>query len=88
MKHRYLEVMFRKGKPLAAYLYLPRPSGTRVDRTVDAGHGVRVDLDETGKAIGVEVTAPSAVTATELNAILASHEIAALDADEWPSLAA
>jgi hypothetical protein len=24
MKERYLEVTFRKGKPLAAYVYLPR----------------------------------------------------------------
>lgn len=29
MKQRYLEVTFRKGKPLTAYLYLPRPTGTR-----------------------------------------------------------
>lgn len=25
MKHRYLEVTFRRGKPLAAYLYLAPP---------------------------------------------------------------
>ncbi len=48
MKRRYLEVTFRKGKPFAAYLYLPRPTGTRAARTVDAGRGVQVDFDEGG----------------------------------------
>jgi uncharacterized protein YuzE len=88
MKQRYLEVTFRKGKPLAAYLYLPRQSGERVARTLDGGHGIRVDLDSAGTAIGVEITTPGAVTVAELNAVLAEHGVAALDAEEWAPLAA
>lgn len=88
MKRRYLEVTFRKGKPLAAYLYLPRSAEARVARTLDGGHGIRADLDEHGALMGLEITAPSAVTASELNAILAQHGVPALDAEEWAPLAA
>lgn len=88
MKHRYLEITFRKGRPLAAYLYLPRESGARVARTVGAARGLRIDLDERDAPMGVEITAPTAVTIAELNAVLAQHGIAALDEDEWAPLAA
>ncbi len=88
MKQRYLEVTFRKGKPFAAYLYLPRPTAARAVRTLDAGHGVHIDVDSAGKAIGVEITAPTTVSVDELNGILAQHGIGALDAAEYAPLAA
>jgi uncharacterized protein YuzE len=88
MKHRYLEVTFRKGKPLAAYLYLPRPGGSRAARTLDAGHGVRVDVDAIGTLIGIEITAPAAVTVAEINAILVKHGVPELAEHELGPLAA
>jgi hypothetical protein len=88
MKQRYLEVTFRKGKPFAAYLYLPRATGARVSRTVDAGHGIHVDFTDQGQPLGVEITAPTAVTITQLNSALTQHGIAALDEQEWGPLAA
>jgi uncharacterized protein YuzE len=88
MKHRYLEVTFRKGKPFAAYFYLPRPTGCRAARTLDAGRGIHVDVDEHDKPIGIEITAPGAVTVAEVNAVLVKHGVAALEADEWAPLAA
>ncbi len=88
MKQRYLEVTFRKGKPLAAYLYLPRAAGARAARTLDGGHGIRIDLDDQGAPIGLEITAPSTVTVTELNSVLATFGVGALDAEEWAPLAA
>ncbi len=88
MKQRYLEVTFRKGRPLAAYLYLPRATGTRVARTLDEGHGLRVDLDQNDAPMGVEITEPGAVTAADLNAVLVRHGLAALGDDEWAPLAA
>jgi uncharacterized protein YuzE len=88
MKQRYLEVTFRKGKPFAAYLYLPRKVGARATRTLDAGQGVHVDLDEQGAPIGIEITAPGIVTVDQLNAVLAEHGVAALDDEEWSPLAA
>jgi uncharacterized protein YuzE len=88
MKQRYLQVTFRKGRPFAAYLYLPRPTGARAARTIDAGNGVRIDFDDRGTAMGVEITAPSAVSVAQLNAILAENGIAELDATEFAPFAA
>jgi len=88
MKHRYLEVTFRKGKPFAAYLYLPRPTGSRAVRTLDAGHGVRVDVDANGTPIGIEITSPGAVTVAEINAVLVRHGVPELADDELAPLAA
>jgi hypothetical protein len=62
MKQRYLEVTFRNGKPLAAYLYLPRQRGAKAVRTADAGRGVKIDYDTHQTPIGVEITAPSSIT--------------------------
>jgi len=43
MKWPYLEVTFRHGRPLAAYLYLSRSPGDRSRRTAKAGVGMIVD---------------------------------------------
>lgn len=88
MKQRYLEVTFRKGKPLAAYLYLPRPPGARTSRTSDAGRGVKIDYDASETPIGVEITAPSAITVDELISLLATLGIDQLDRNELAPLAA
>ncbi|HTL33014.1 MAG TPA: hypothetical protein VL326_07810 [Kofleriaceae bacterium] len=88
MKQRYLEVTFRNGKPLAAYLYLPRAAGAKAVRTSDAGRGVKVDFDAGETPIGVEITAPSAITIDELLALLASLGIDQLDRSELAPLAA
>ena len=88
MKQRYLEITFRKGKPFAAYLYLPRAAGAKAVRTLDGGHGIRIDLDERGGLIGLEITAPMAVTVSELNGVLARYGVAALNDEEWAPLAA
>jgi hypothetical protein len=44
MKDRYLEVTFRKGKPLAAYLYLPRQQNATSARTELVGAGLVADI--------------------------------------------
>lgn len=88
MKHRYLEVTFRKGKPLAAYLYLPRSPGAKAVRTADAGRGLRVDFDAKGAPMGVEITAPGLVSVAELNTTLAALGVEQLDPADWAPLAA
>jgi uncharacterized protein YuzE len=48
------------GEPYAAYVHLPnhpRTTGS-VKRTIEAGHGVLLDLDENDKLIGVEILLP------------------------------
>lgn len=88
MKHRYLEVTFRKGTPLAAYLYLPHAIGTKATSTVDGGRGMRVDLDERGRPIGIEITAPSLVSVVQLNETLAKYGVEPLGDEDWAPLAA
>jgi hypothetical protein len=88
MKHRYLEVTYRKGKPVAAYLYLPRDVGASAVRSEDAGNGLRIDYDAQGRALGVELTAPRLATVEQLNAVLSKLGQEILQAQEWGPLQA
>jgi hypothetical protein len=38
--------------------------------------------------MGIEITAPGAVTVADLNSVLVKHGLAALDDEEWAPLAA
>ena len=44
MKQRYLEVTFRNGKAIAAYLYLPRKAGDVSERTEKREGGLLIDM--------------------------------------------
>jgi hypothetical protein len=68
----YLEVTFRHGRALAAYLYLPRRPRDHSVRTKRARPGLVIDLAADGRPIGIEITAPSRVTVTALNRVLRS----------------
>jgi uncharacterized protein YuzE len=88
MKNRYLEVTFREGKPLAAYLHLPKKTGTKSARSEKAEKGMVVDFAESGEIIGVEITAPSLVTVDDVNAVLERFGQPKLGTDELSPLAA
>ena len=89
MKWPYLEVTFRHGRPLAGYLYLPRSAGDKSRRVEQAAPGLMVDYTESGKPIGVEITAPGAISINDLNRVLASLDFPALaDEDVAPLRAA
>jgi hypothetical protein len=70
MKESYLEITYRHGRPIAAYLYLPRTSRDRSHRSTKAPGGLVIDFARGGKAIGIEITAPTKVTATGINRVL------------------
>ena len=70
MKKRYLEVTFRRGRPIAAYLYLPRSPGDKSDRTSKADPGLVIDFNSGGKPIGIEITAPAQLTVAALNRVM------------------
>lgn len=70
MKNLYLEVTFRTGRPLAAYLYLPRQPGDKSHRTANAEPGLVIDFNRSGKPIGIEITAPTKLSAAALNRVL------------------
>ena len=88
MKQRYLEVTFRRGRPLAAYLYLPRKERAKVARTTDAGGGMKVDFDADGAPMGIEITSPGSVRAEDVNALLARLGQPELPGEEWAPLRA
>ena len=68
MTERSLQVTYRKGKPFSAYLHLSHQTGEKSARTVPSADGLLVvDHGQNGKAIGVEITAPSAVPLDRLN---------------------
>jgi uncharacterized protein YuzE len=87
MRDRYLEATFRKGKLLAAYLYLPRAAGAKTVRTEPRGDGILVDYGADGRPIGIEITAP-ATRLDAINAVLADLGFASADHDELAPIAA
>ncbi len=70
MKSAYLEVTFRHGQPLAAYLYLPRRPTDKSHRSEKVQPGLVIDFNRSGKPIGIEITAPAKLTASALNRVL------------------
>ncbi len=86
MRQRYLEVTFRKGKPLAAYLYLPRPAGVKSTQTVEATAGIFVDYAASGEPMGLEITAPAHVTVDQINTVLETLGLTAMAPEELTPL--
>ena len=70
MKNSYLEVTFRHGRPLAAYLYLPRQPKDKSYRTERVEPGLVTDYSRRGNPIGIEITAPAKLSTTALNRVL------------------
>jgi hypothetical protein len=67
---RYLEVTYRNGKPIAAYLCLPRRPGEKSHRTRRVEPGFIIDFNRRGRPIGIEITAPSKLTLRNFNRLL------------------
>lgn len=88
MKDLYLEVTFRHGRPIAAYLYLPRGTGEKSYRTSKVEPGMVIDFGQGGNPIGIEITAPTQVTVADLNAVLSKLGLAPLEDSELAPLRA
>ena len=88
MKARYLEVTYRNGRPLAAYLYLPRRPGDRSARTERPEPGLVVDFTADGRPMGIEITAPSRVSLDGINRVLARLGMDPIQRAELAPLAA
>lgn len=89
MTEPYLEVTYRHGRVLAAYLYLPRKAGDKSYRTKRAAEGMLIDFHQDGRPIGIELTAPGRVSLVELNKVLADLDVPLLSSEDIaPVLAA
>ena len=86
MKDRYLEVTFRRGKPFAAYLYLPRATEDRSVRTEEVGYGMIVDYGTNDQPLGIELTVPEQVTIERLNQVLARLQMSPMREEEFAPL--
>jgi uncharacterized protein YuzE len=84
MTERSLQVTYRKGRPFAAYLHLSHATGEKCARTVATLDGLLVvDYNSAGRAVGVEITAPQAVSLERINELLASLGQPPLADDEF-----
>jgi uncharacterized protein YuzE len=72
MADRYLEITYRKGKVVAAYLYLPRQPREKVKKAEKAAEGILVDCAKDGRPIGIEITAPKQISCQAVNQVVAS----------------
>lgn len=64
------EVKVTPAEAMTAYLYLPRASRDKSQRTVKAPGGLVIDFTRSGKVIGIEITAPSKATFTAVSRVL------------------
>jgi hypothetical protein len=82
---RYLNVTYRQGEPFAAYLQLTGGAKKDVARTRREQVGMLVDYDAAEVPIGIEFIAPSLLSLTTVNTLLASLGQEAASHDElWP----
>jgi len=89
MTERSLQVTYRQGRPFAAYLHLSHVTGEKSARTVATADGLLVvDYDSDGRPVGVEMTAPQAVSLERINELLASLGQPPLADDEFKPLKA
>jgi hypothetical protein len=70
MTQRFLEITYRRGRAVAAYLYLPRKADDKSARTERMDGGLLLDYADDGRPIGVEITAPGKFAISALNAAL------------------
>jgi hypothetical protein len=70
MNESYLEVTFRHGRAIAAYLYLPRAAEDRSARSQRVEPGLVVDFGPAGQPIGIEITAPEKLSLAAINRVL------------------
>jgi hypothetical protein len=73
MTERSLQVTYRKGRPFAVYLHLSHSTGEKTAKTVPSPDGLLVvDYAANEQPIGVEITAPQAVSLERLKGLLAA----------------
>ena len=64
------EVTYGRGRPIAAYYYLPGRAGQKSVRTRQLEPGLLVDFRRGGRAIGIEITDPAGLSVAAFNRVL------------------
>ena len=88
MKTLELQVTYRKGRPIAAYLYLPRRAGDKAKSTKEPIEGLLVDYAADGRPIGIEIRSPGHVSVDQVNQILEQIGLEPIQPEELSPLQA
>lgn len=88
MSHPYLEVTFRHGRPLAAYLRLAPKGRAKAASTRPIAPGLVGDFAADGEPLGIEILAFDETTLARVNDVLAALGRPALDPKELGPLRA
>jgi uncharacterized protein YuzE len=88
MNDRYIEITYRKGKVVAAYLYLPRQPREKVKKATKAAEGILVDYGKGGRPIGIEITAPQQVSRQAIEQVITQLNLPPFADDELKPLLA
>jgi hypothetical protein len=88
MKRVFLKVTYRHGRPIAAYLHLPRLAGDTAARTDRIDDILLVDRAADGRPIGIEITDPGQFDPDKFFALLATLGQTAIERDELRPLVA
>lgn len=88
MRDRYLDVTYRKGQPMAAYLHLSRRVGVKASRSEQPTDGIVVDYATDDTPIGIEITAPGSVTVEQINDVLRDLGLDSIDGSDLAPLRA
>lgn len=73
-----LEVRYRDRRASAAYLYLPCREGDLYRGSRPVEKGLVLDYSQSGRLLGIEITAPSLISGTDINDLLGQHGIGPL----------
>lgn len=88
MKDRYLEITYRKGKAIAAYLYLARNTSAKILKVKKLENGLIADFDGQNQPIGLEITSPKTTTIKQINQALITLSIMPVSENELAPLKA
>jgi hypothetical protein len=88
MKQVFLKATYRPGRPIAAYLHLPRLAGDTAAHTDRIDDVMLVDRAADARPIGVEITDPGQFDPEKFLALLATLGQAGIDRDELRPLVA
>lgn len=91
MTERFLQITYRKGKPFAAYLFLPigrDRASEKTARTERFSETLVIDFAADGRAIGIEIVHPQSVTEADINRALAHVNQPPLPQEEFAPLTA
>ena len=86
MNDRYLEITFRRGKPLAAYLYLAGKKGTQCAKTIKIDEGLIADYDPDGVPIGLEIISPTTASVQQIKDALVKIDVEPIGENELAPL--